>query len=52
MIHSVHVFSSEEMNTHNTASREQDMFPGITFASDMNVSQCVLWLKMIIDSYQ
>lgn len=45
--------SSEEMKRHKTASKEQDLFPGITFASDMNVSQCVLWLKkIVIDSYQ
>lgn len=45
MIHSVRVcvcVSSEEMKTHKTASREQDLFPGITFASDMNVSQCLV----------
>ncbi|XP_048042497.1 uncharacterized protein zgc:158432 isoform X2 [Megalobrama amblycephala] len=36
MLSSQNSHTGEEMTTHNTASREQDLFPGITFASDMN----------------
>lgn len=45
----MHVFVfSEGMTTHKTASKEQDLFPGVAFASDMNVSLrvCVLVVKI------
>ncbi|XP_051750846.1 uncharacterized protein zgc:158432 isoform X2 [Ctenopharyngodon idella] len=36
MLSSEKSHTGEEMKRHKTASKEQDLFPGITFASDMN----------------
>lgn len=49
----MHVFVfSEGRTTPKTASKEQELFPGVAFASDMNVSLrnvCVLMAKIIHD---